>query len=355
MYQFLVGNLETQLKEMMTENLELKKVLGQMKTDMCTLLGSSPSGMEDGLFKANPDEEQAECDIDQAEHSCGTVKEQLLLSIRKQWRSLKNRMEKLGSQGHPAENEADHVISITDHDKEIARLKQEIEQSREVICLQQQLLQNQQAALNPTELPGNLRGCYFLEEQEQLKHDREIFEFQKKQFENERRNFTEAAIRLGHDKQLFEEERAQLLKHHFLSMTPLTEYKMTPFWKQRNMRTVDINNHENTSQSKFSFTPYLRHCSARMKTPFSVSRTNHPVGHEGTPTTGELYRVLQLAPHTRSTLTRRDKSCVRIRSSSSSTTISAGVLYKDTACQTLDDQFHDVRSDLLDCFLEQSF
>lgn len=48
-----------------------------------------------------------------------------------------------------------------------------------------------------SELPAHLEGSYFLEEQQQLQEERELFEEQKQTFEVERKNFTEAAIRLG--------------------------------------------------------------------------------------------------------------------------------------------------------------
>lgn len=42
-----------------------------------------------------------------------------------------------------------------------------------------------------------LRDCYLLEEKERLKEEWSLFKEQKKNFERERRSFTEAAIRLG--------------------------------------------------------------------------------------------------------------------------------------------------------------
>lgn len=42
-----------------------------------------------------------------------------------------------------------------------------------------------------------MKGSYFLEEQQQLQDERDIFKEQKRAFEVERKNFTEAAIRLG--------------------------------------------------------------------------------------------------------------------------------------------------------------
>lgn len=44
-----------------------------------------------------------------------------------------------------------------------------------------------------------LNDCYMLEEKERLKEEWIAFEEQRKNFEMERRRFTEAAIRLGHE------------------------------------------------------------------------------------------------------------------------------------------------------------
>lgn len=44
-----------------------------------------------------------------------------------------------------------------------------------------------------------LNDCYMLEEKERLKEEWRGFAEQRKNFETERRNFTEAAIRLGHE------------------------------------------------------------------------------------------------------------------------------------------------------------
>lgn len=44
-----------------------------------------------------------------------------------------------------------------------------------------------------------LHDCYTLEEKERLKEEWRLFEEQKRNFERERKSFTEAAIRLGRD------------------------------------------------------------------------------------------------------------------------------------------------------------
>ena len=60
----------------------------------------------------------------------------------------------------------------------------------------------QQKQLNSSfddETAALLNDCYTLEEKERLKEEWRLFEEQKGNFERERKNFTEAAIRLGHE------------------------------------------------------------------------------------------------------------------------------------------------------------
>ncbi|NWT31991.1 ADIP protein, partial [Cardinalis cardinalis] len=132
------------------------------------------------------------------ELSCETVREQLTNSIRKQWRMLKNHVEKLDNQvsrGHSgALNEKD-VISREDHELETGKLELEIQQCKEMIRTQQQLLQQQLTCDDDTTLL--LQDCYLLEERERLQEEWRLFREQKKNFEKERKSFTEAAIRLG--------------------------------------------------------------------------------------------------------------------------------------------------------------
>ncbi|NXS40809.1 ADIP protein, partial [Balaeniceps rex] len=134
------------------------------------------------------------------ELSCETVREQLTNSIRKQWRMLKNHVEKLDNQvsrvHSGALNEKD-VISREDHEMETEKLELEIQQCKEMIKTQQQLLQQQLMSPCDDDTTLLLQDCYLLEERERLQEEWRLFREQKKNFEKERRSFTEAAIRLG--------------------------------------------------------------------------------------------------------------------------------------------------------------
>ncbi|XP_062353414.1 afadin- and alpha-actinin-binding protein [Cinclus cinclus] len=225
MYKVLLSDYEQRQKQLLLENAELKKVLQQMKKDIISLLPPQKQKpkekSEDGLVLSDQEEDIGELNKENMwELSCETVREQLTNSIRKQWRMLKNHVEKLDNQvsrGHSgAWNERD-VISREDHELETEKLELEIQQCKEMIRTQQQLLQQQLTCDDDTTLL--LQDCYLLEERERLQEEWRLFREQKKNFEKERKSFTEAAIRLGLERKAFEEDRGAWLKHQFLSMT----------------------------------------------------------------------------------------------------------------------------------------
>ncbi|XP_070261580.1 afadin- and alpha-actinin-binding protein isoform X2 [Myotis yumanensis] len=230
MYKILLNDYEYRQKQILTENAELKKVLQQMKKEMISLLSpqkqkpiekaddSTGTGISD--VEEDPGELSRESIWDL---SCETVREQLTNSIRKQWRILKSHVEKLDNQVSKVHLEGfndEDVISRQDHEEETEKLELEIQQCKEMIKTQQQLLQvNQLATACDDDTTSLLRDCYLLEEKERLKEEWSLFKEQKKNFEKERRSFTEAAIRLGLERKAFEEERASWLKQQFLNMT----------------------------------------------------------------------------------------------------------------------------------------
>ncbi|XP_067394668.1 afadin- and alpha-actinin-binding protein isoform X2 [Emydura macquarii macquarii] len=213
MYKVLLGGYEQRQKQLLMENAELKKVLQQMKKEMISLLPPQKpkpkERAEDGIGPVLSDTEEDAVELNKEnmwELSCETVREQLTNSIRKQWRMLKNHVEKLDNQVSRAHSGAlndKDVISREDHELETEKLELEIHQCKEMIKTQQQLLQD----------------CYLLEERERLQEEWKLFREQKKNFERERRSFTEAAIRLGLERKAFEEDRGAWLKQQFLSMT----------------------------------------------------------------------------------------------------------------------------------------
>ncbi|XP_066480984.1 afadin- and alpha-actinin-binding protein isoform X1 [Tiliqua scincoides] len=230
MYKVLLNEYEQRQKQLLVENAELKKLLQQMKKEIISLLppqkqkpkekaedsnGTILSDMEDDTGEVNKENVW--------ELSCETVREQLANSIRKQWRMLKNHVEKLDNQVSHVHsgvlNDRD-IISRDDHELEVERLQLEIQQCKEMIKTQQQLLQQQLTSPCDDDTNMLLQDCYLLEEKERLKEEWKLFREQKKNFERERKSFTEAAIRLGLERKAFEEDRGAWLKQQFLSMTP---------------------------------------------------------------------------------------------------------------------------------------
>ncbi|XP_021111113.1 afadin- and alpha-actinin-binding protein isoform X7 [Heterocephalus glaber] len=151
MYKILLNDYEYRQKQILMENAELKKVLQQMKKEMISLLSpqkKKPREREDestGTVISDVEEDAGELSRESMwDLSCETVREQLTNSIRKQWRILKSHVEKLDNQVSKVHLEGfndEDVISRQDHEQETEKLELEIQQCKEMIKTQQQLLQ----------------------------------------------------------------------------------------------------------------------------------------------------------------------------------------------------------------------
>ncbi|XP_041063527.1 synovial sarcoma, X breakpoint 2 interacting protein a isoform X2 [Carcharodon carcharias] len=308
MYKSLISNYERHRKELMVENIELKQVLQQMKKDMMSILSRKKQRpkehVEDSSGIAGSDNEEDSRELNKEnslELSCDAVREQLTNSIRQQWRILKNHVEKLDSQAslvNSGFHEDDEVISRDDLEQEIEKLKVEIQQCRDVIKAQQQLLQLNAQCDDETAVL--VRDCYLLEEKERLKEEWRLFNDQKKNFERERRNFTEAAIRLGHERKGFEEERATWLKQQFLNMTPFVESKRPKIMKPQSALSISAEQEKHKTQSQPNISAYLRPNTAPVTTPESSTSTKFPQINSATST--ETGRTIRLTPGTSSKL-----------------------------------------------------
>ncbi|XP_026091761.1 afadin- and alpha-actinin-binding protein isoform X1 [Carassius auratus] len=227
MYKTLLDEFDNRQRELMVENIELKKVLQQMKHEMVGVLNSKKMCQKEEKQSKNMDQLtlQTNSDDDEPlkgppEMSCDHAREKLTNSIRQQWRKLKHHVERLDSQASMVQDgDSEEMISKQLHEDETERLMQEIQQCKEFIQTQQQLLQQQLNTSCDEETAAVLNDSYMLEEKERLKEEWRVFEEQRKNFETERRNFTEAAVRLGHERKCFEDDRAMWLKHQFLNTT----------------------------------------------------------------------------------------------------------------------------------------
>ncbi|XP_044158111.1 afadin- and alpha-actinin-binding protein [Bufo gargarizans] len=249
MYKVLLSDYEQRQKQLMLENAELKKVLQQMKKEMISVLSpqkpQTKERLEDSLGPAASDGEDDAADSSKdnlIELSCEAVREQLVNSIRQQWRILKSHVEKLdhqASQVRVVSPDRKGLISRDEHEKELEQLKKEIQSCKETIKNQQHLLQQEVVVASDDDTSTLLRDCYLLEDQQRLQQEWELFNEQKKNFEKERRNFTDAAIRLGHERKMFEEDRALWLKHQFLNMTLFSDRKSSEHCQPRSALSLD--------------------------------------------------------------------------------------------------------------------
>uniref|UniRef100_A0A3B4CDW1 Synovial sarcoma, X breakpoint 2 interacting protein b n=1 Tax=Pygocentrus nattereri TaxID=42514 RepID=A0A3B4CDW1_PYGNA len=202
MYKTLLNEFDKHQKELMLENAELKKVLQQMKQEMVGILSPKRHSQKEEKSTDFTDQQIPSDDEETSEMSCEHAREKLTNSIRQQWRKLKNHVENLDNKASMVQlgkEVSEEMISKQLHQEEMERLKMEIQQCRDFIRTQQQLLQQQLNTPCDEETAAVLNDCYMLEEKERLKEEWRTFDEQRKNFEMERRSFTEAAIRLGHE------------------------------------------------------------------------------------------------------------------------------------------------------------
>ncbi|XP_038571711.1 afadin- and alpha-actinin-binding protein-like isoform X1 [Micropterus salmoides] len=299
MYKTLLSDYDTRQRELLLENAELKKVLQQMKKDIVSILSSrkptykGDKHQQDDGIQADSEEEEEVFDStkESVELYCVHAREKLTNSIRLQWRRLKSHVERLDSQAslaHFGESKNTDAVSRETHEEEMERLKQEIQQCRDFIQTQQQLLQQQLSSPCDEETASLLSDCYMLQEKERLREEWTTLEEQRKIFERERRNFTEAAIRLSHERKAFEEDRATWLKHQFLNLSPFADSKKPQISKSKSAFLIS-----ETKVSSASGPEKLIKCPPDTASPRCVPLTS--------PSTADLYRTLCLNPENSST------------------------------------------------------
>lgn len=296
MYKSMLSTYEATQRSLMLENTELKKVLQQMKREMVHILSprqpsSRGAAADDSQEKADSDgeEKMGNTSRETLDQSCDHAREQLTNSIRQQWRKLRNHMEKLDSQASQVQNQLEsskEVIPREAHEDEMERMRSEVQQCKEFIHAQQQLLQQQLNTSIDDETAAILNDCYTLEEKERLKEEWKLFEEQKRNFERERKNFTDAAIRLGREKMAFEDDRAYWLKNQFLNITPFTD-----------RRRCSPDGH---SALSIRSEPEIRMSSTKAQltksSPYTPLSTLKRTQSATEPSTAELYRTLRLIP-----------------------------------------------------------
>ncbi|TKS74714.1 Afadin- and alpha-actinin-binding protein [Collichthys lucidus] len=304
MYKTLLSDYDTRQRELLLENAELKKVLQQMKKDIVSILSSKKPMLkddkhQDGCTQADleEDEEFIDSSKETVELYCVHAREKLTNSIRLQWRRLKSHVERLDSQASLAqmgESKNADAVSRETHEEEMDRLKLEIQQCKDFIQTQQQLLQQQLSAPCDEETASLLSNCYMLQEKERLGEEWKTLEEQRKIFERERRNFTEAAIRLSHERKAFEEDRATWLKHQFLNLSPFADSKKPQMSKSKSAFLIS-----DAKACAVSAPERLVKCPSDTISP---TPRRAPLT---TPLTSDLYRTLCLIPENSSTKPKR--------------------------------------------------
>ncbi|XP_061680116.1 afadin- and alpha-actinin-binding protein-like isoform X2 [Syngnathoides biaculeatus] len=228
MYKSLLRDYESRQGQLLLENAELRKVLKQMKKDMVAILSSKRS-----IVKGDKQDHSAmEVDSDEEEeviYSCQESadlfivhsQEKLTNSVRRQWRRLKNYVERLDNQDDI--KDADAVPRETS--KEMGKMRQEKKQCKDSIEKQQHLLQKVSTQCDKETSDTTADDSHLLQEKDRLLDEWKSLEDQRKSFERERKNFTEAAIRQSQERKTFEEDRAMWLKHQFLNLSPFADTK----------------------------------------------------------------------------------------------------------------------------------
>ncbi|XP_076009568.1 afadin- and alpha-actinin-binding protein-like isoform X2 [Genypterus blacodes] len=293
MYKTLLSDYDSRQRELLLENAELRKVLQQMKRDMVTILRTRKQAgrgemHEDGNMQADSEEDEEVFDSskESVELSCVHAREKLTNSIRLQWRRLKSHVERLDSQASLAKlrERMNEAVPREGQDEEMDRLKLEIQQCKDFIHTQQQLLQRLNSPCDE-ETPSLPSDCYMVEENKRLKDEWKTLEEQRTIFERERRNFTEAAIRLSHERKAFEEDRATWLKHQFLNLTPFSDTQKPEMSKSKSAFSIS-ESESGTASAPEKLSQY------KCETLSSTARCA-PLS---SPATADLHRTLCLIP-----------------------------------------------------------
>ncbi|XP_077057444.1 afadin- and alpha-actinin-binding protein B isoform X2 [Siphateles boraxobius] len=255
--RLMLDRREAELREAMKLRHGLTTLLHMLRNNMAQILQDDHTGLGD---------EDKDNVLVQSEQILG---DHVTGGVVQEWVQVQKRLRELVSQSAVAQG--------TDQEKLLAHLEQEVEQSRELIRVQQDLLQDN---VTPP-LPAVLMDCYYLEEWERLQDRWEELNRQRRSFQRERRAFTEAAIRLGHERSEFEQQKASRLKSEFLSFSPV---KKSCQWNRRESTALS-----DLPPDQLSLSPCATSSSEGSEV-MPGSRQNRVM----TPNTPELYSALKL-------------------------------------------------------------
>lgn len=214
MYRMLVTNYEEREKELMVENNDMRETLKSMQVELIKLLNQQNEDYESNTEVGEISESGSVEELSTGHFNMpyDMVREGIESSLREKWRLLKSRLEEAnkGSSSGPSSPKAE----------EISRLERQLENYRHVVEQQKQLIESLQSKVNsPSNDSTFLVNSQLYEEQEKFESDKQFFAERRAALENEKRQLTDAAVKLGHERKKFEEERASFYKQQLL--TPL--------------------------------------------------------------------------------------------------------------------------------------
>ncbi|KAI0220615.1 Afadin- and alpha-actinin-binding protein A [Lamellibrachia satsuma] len=307
MYRLVISNYEEKQKELMEENSDLRQCLSDMQKELHALLcmrtsrirtnsesradGDSSNWSDPDSMPVRPIEEMSDGHFqmpyefvrDNIEKS---LKEKCRL-LRLYIRNIEKQTVTVASKSPTRRDPSTSAKSPNDekHNRETEKLNKQISRYREIIEQQEILIQQTLQPTPPTEAELSGDGNNFMIESETdfLEAAKKFFSEQKLNFEDERKKFTEAAIRLGREKKAFEEEKASFLKEQFFKLSPFKDHS-----HETSCTTPEVIRGKRLLPSTPSYqeAPPPRHLN--FSTPVSLSRPH------SSPSTADLYRALGL-------------------------------------------------------------
>ncbi|KAM8842739.1 afadin- and alpha-actinin-binding protein [Synchiropus picturatus] len=262
--RLMLERREAELREAMKLRHSVTTLLHSLRRDMERTLSAST----DLPVEAQKDDKE----LSQAEAALG---DHVTGGVIHGWKLVQKRLADLLSSGRSAAG--------TDQDKLLAQMEMELQESEQIVRMQQQMLQ--ESFVSP--VPVELSDSYFLEEWERLQMRWEEFRHQRSSFEMERRAFTDAAIRLAKERREFEQQKGFLLQQQYLTEPPV--FVQAP--------------QEGRAVSPSLNCPFLAPCnisglapiSPSLNVPESVAGTGQVRVRVLTPSTPELYSALNLS------------------------------------------------------------
>ncbi|XP_060070402.1 afadin- and alpha-actinin-binding protein B-like [Ylistrum balloti] len=296
MYQLVINNYEDKQRELMIENTDLRDCLVLMQRELGTIinhssdvptshtdtqdnageLGVTSEDEDDGIFSVTIN------DLSDGyfQMPYGLMKDNLRHSFKEMFKLIRKSMDKRNispsqlektKSSPPRHSPAAQRVPSVDTEK----LQKQVQQYRDIIqqqkeFIQQSMLNQSKAAAETSYIDESiLLQERVLQEQESLSEQRRLFYQEKANFEEERKQYTEAAIRLGRERKALDDERSSII-NQFLQISPFV--KATPS-KRRS--------HKGEGTRLLPSTPM-----------FSPAPSSKPK----TPSTTELYRVLGITP-----------------------------------------------------------